>query len=32
MREGEPERVKEVFSKLGIPVEIIDAREEFLSH
>jgi GMP synthase (glutamine-hydrolysing) len=31
MREGEPERVKEVFGKLGITVEIIDARKEFLA-
>jgi GMP synthase (glutamine-hydrolysing) len=31
MRESEPEMVQEVFRKLGVPVEIIDAREEFLS-
>lgn len=30
MREGEPEMVKNVFSELGIEIEIIDAREEFL--
>lgn len=31
MREGEPEAVVSVFSKLGVKVEIIDAHEEFLS-
>jgi len=31
MRESEPEMVQDVFGKLGVPVEIIDAREEFLS-
>jgi len=31
MREGEPQRVVKIFSDLGIPVELIDAREEFLS-
>jgi len=30
MREGEPEAVKEMFRKLGIDVEIVDARREFL--
>jgi len=30
MREGEPERVVETFKAMGIPVERIDAREEFL--
>jgi len=30
MREGEPESVVETFGKLGVPVEIIDARKEFL--
>jgi GMP synthase (glutamine-hydrolysing) len=29
MREGEPERVKAVFSDLGVPVEIVDARDAF---
>jgi GMP synthase (glutamine-hydrolysing) len=29
MREGEPERVRGLFGKLGVAVEIIDAREEF---
>ncbi|MFO7934616.1 MAG: asparagine synthase-related protein [Bacteroidales bacterium] len=31
MRETEPETVQDIFRKLGVPVEIIDAREEFLS-
>ena len=31
MREGEPRRVAELFSELGVKVEIIDARQEFLS-
>ena len=31
MREGEPEKVVEVFRNLGVHVEIIDARKEFLS-
>jgi GMP synthase (glutamine-hydrolysing) len=30
MREGEPLKVAEMFKKLGVSVEIIDAREEFL--
>ncbi len=30
MREGEPQRVVELFAQMGIPVEIIDARDEFL--
>ena len=30
MREGEPQRVVEMFAKLDIPVELIDARQEFL--
>jgi GMP synthase (glutamine-hydrolysing) len=30
MREGEPERVLRTFSNLGIPVELVDARREFL--
>jgi len=29
MREGEPERVVETFRKLGVPVEVVDARQEF---
>lgn len=31
MREGEPERVKSLFKKLGVNVEVIDARKEFFS-
>jgi GMP synthase (glutamine-hydrolysing) len=30
MREGEPQRVAGVFAKLGIPVEVVDARAAFL--
>jgi len=30
MREGEPERVVALFDRLGVPVEIINAKEEFL--
>jgi GMP synthase (glutamine-hydrolysing) len=30
MREGEPERVAGLFEKLGVEVEIINSREEFL--
>jgi GMP synthase (glutamine-hydrolysing) len=29
MREGEPEQIQQQFGKLGIPVEIIDARNVF---
>ncbi|HUV36141.1 MAG TPA: ExsB family transcriptional regulator [Patescibacteria group bacterium] len=29
MREGEPERIARLFRELGVPVEVIDAREEF---
>jgi len=29
MREGEPERVAALFEKQGVPVEIINSREEF---
>ncbi len=31
MREGEPERVVKIFGGMGIPVQIIDARAEFLT-
>ena len=31
MREGEPQRVVKIFADMGIPVELIDAQEEFLS-
>jgi len=30
MRKGEAERVVRLFADLGIPVEVVDAREEFL--
>ena len=30
MREGEPERVVKTFAGLGIPVELVDARADFL--
>ena len=30
MREGEPERVASVFKRMGIHVEVVDARNEFL--
>ncbi len=30
MREGEPELVVELFERMGIPVEVVDARSEFL--
>ena len=30
MREGEPEWVRDLFAGMGIPVEIVDARAEFL--
>ena len=31
MRKGEPERVVKIFAEMGIPVELVNAREEFLS-
>ena len=31
MRKGEPERVIRIFADVGIPVEVVDAKEEFLS-
>ncbi|MBN1868404.1 ExsB family transcriptional regulator, partial [Candidatus Sumerlaeota bacterium] len=31
MREGEPQRVVDLFAKLGVAVEIVDARKEFFS-
>jgi GMP synthase (glutamine-hydrolysing) len=31
MREGEPQRVAKTFADLGIPVELVDARTEFLA-
>ena len=30
MREGEPEHVRQLFAGMGIPVEVVDARAEFL--
>ncbi len=30
MREGEPQRVVQAFAQMGIPVELVDAREDFL--
>jgi len=30
MRKGEPERVVKIFAKMKIPVELVDARAEFL--
>src|SRR4030042_1397056 len=30
MREGEPEKVSELFKRLGVTVEVIDARDEFI--
>jgi len=30
MREGEPKRVADIFKKLGVTVEIVDAQKEFL--
>jgi len=31
MRDGEPKRVVKIFSDMGVPVELVDARKEFLS-
>jgi len=31
MRQGEPQRVVDMFASLGVPVELVDAQEEFLS-
>jgi GMP synthase (glutamine-hydrolysing) len=30
MREGEPQRVVGTFARMGIPVELVDARQDFL--
>jgi len=30
MREGEPQRVVKTFADMGIPVELVDAKDEFL--
>jgi len=31
MRQGEPERVKQIFAEMGIPVRIVEAKTEFLN-
>jgi GMP synthase (glutamine-hydrolysing) len=31
MREGEPQHVVKIFADMGIPVELVDAKQEFLS-
>jgi GMP synthase (glutamine-hydrolysing) len=31
MRQGEPQRVVDTFAKMNIPVELVDAQDEFLS-
>jgi len=31
MRKGEPQQVVKIFASLGIPVELVDAKKEFLS-
>jgi len=31
MREGEPERIVAIFRELGVDVQLVDARDEFLS-
>lgn len=31
MREGEPQKIVSLFKKLGVPVEIVDAKEEFFN-
>ena len=31
MRAGEPEQVADFFKKLGVPIEIVDARQEFFA-
>ncbi|MBN2019231.1 MAG: hypothetical protein JW749_03280 [Sedimentisphaerales bacterium] len=31
MREGEPKRVVKIFSDMGIPVELVNSRKEFLT-
>jgi len=30
MREGEPQRVLKIFKRMGIPVQLVDARKDFL--
>jgi len=31
MRKGEPERIAQIFADMNIPIEIVDARQDFLS-
>ena len=31
MRKGEPERIAQIFADMNIPVEVVDARQDFLS-
>jgi GMP synthase (glutamine-hydrolysing) len=31
MREGEPQRVASLFKRLGVPVRVVDAKEEFFA-
>ncbi|MFH1054998.1 MAG: asparagine synthase-related protein [Candidatus Altiarchaeota archaeon] len=31
MREGEPKKIQTLFAKLGVKVEVVDAREEFFN-
>ena len=31
MREGEPQKIASLFEKLGVPIEILDAKEEFFN-
>ena len=31
MRSGEPEQVADFFKKLGVPIEVVDARQEFFA-
>ena len=31
MREGEPERIVSLFKKLGVPVELVDSKNEFFA-
>jgi GMP synthase (glutamine-hydrolysing) len=31
MRKGEPQRVSQIFADMNIPVELVDARQDFLS-
>ena len=31
MREGEPQKIVSLFKKLGVPVEIVDAKKEFFN-